>query len=580
MESLKGDDPVSVALRECAHRMLKMGLFSGAINLLTLSGSIYMLQVYDRVLPSRNMSTLVALSVMLLLAYLLQGALDALRGRMLARAAAIFDVTLQASIYDALATAPLAGTPAPQARQPALDIDTIRTFLSGMGPTAILDMPWTPLFALVLFLFHPFIGFAALVGVACILSVTIMTERHSAPSVAKGSYWLAQRHAWIDSTHQGADVIHALGMLPSLRARWLRLNANALREHMMSMDINARMAAAGKTIRYSLQSAILGIGAYLVITDRASGGIMIASSIIVGRALAPIEIAIGTWRQWVAARQALTRLRGSLQSAAAIPRKGHASRPCRKLSVQDLTVVAPGGSEPILTNVAFDLETANGLAIVGPSASGKTSLAKALVGIWPAAAGAVKLDGIALDQWQSDELGRHLGYLPQDVSLFQGTIAENIARFDSTATPSAIVEAATLADAHNMIVRLPNGYQTAIGEGGVRLSAGQRQRVGLARAAYGNPFLVVLDEPNSNLDQEGEQALNNAIKALRERGAIVIVISHRPKAVRNLDRLMVLVRGRMLAFGTHAQVGAALGAMRSGGTVKQPSVQNLAEAGT
>jgi ABC-type protease/lipase transport system fused ATPase/permease subunit len=247
--------------------------------------------------------------------------------------------------------------------------------------------------------------------------------------------------------------------------------------------------------------------------------------------------------------------------------------------VQDITVLAPGGPEPILSNVSFDLEPANGLAIVGPSASGKTSLAKALVGIWPPAAGAVKLDGLPLGQWPSDELGRHLGYLPQDVSLFQGTIAENIARFESTATPSAIVEAAALADAHDMIVRLPNGYQTAIGEGGVRLSAGQRQRVGLARAAYGNPFLVVLDEPNSNLDQEGELALNNAIKALRERGAIVIVISHRPKAVRNLDRLMVLMRGRMLAFGTHGQVGTILAAMRTDGAAKQPFVQNLAEAG-
>jgi ATP-binding cassette subfamily C protein PrsD len=575
MESLKGDDPVTVALRECAHRMLKMGLFSGAINLLTLSGSIYMLQVYDRVLPSRNISTLVALSLMLLLAYLLQGALDALRGRMLARAAAIFDVNLQAPIYDALAIAPLSGTPAPQARQPALDVDTIRTFLAGMAPTAILDMPWTPFFALVLFLFHPLIGFAALAGAACILAVTMLTERSSAPSVAKGSCWLAQRHAWIDSTHQGADVIHALGMLPSLRARWLRLNANALREHMMSMDINARMAAAGKTIRYSLQSAILGIGAYLVITDRASGGIMIASSIIVGRALAPIEIAIGTWRQWVAARQALARLRLSLKPTAPVPRRSHAPRPCRRLTVDRVTVVAPGGSDPIVKDVSFELETASGLAIVGPSASGKTSLAKALVGIWQPSDGNVRLDGRPLAEWMPDDLGRHLGYLPQDVSLFQGTVAENIARFDSAATPSAIVEAAMLADAHDMIARLPNGYQTAIGEGGVRLSAGQRQRVGLARAAYGNPFLIVLDEPNSNLDQEGEAALNNAIKALRERGAVVIVISHRPKAVRNLDRLMVLMRGRMLAFGTHAEVSAALGTVRPE-RAKATSVQNIA----
>lgn len=577
MGSLSGDDPVSMALRQCAHRMLKIALFSGAINLLTLSGSIYMLQVYDRVLPSRNISTLVALSLLLALAYLLQGALDALRGRMLARAAAVFDVSLQASIYDAISVAPMHGIPAPQAKQPALDIDSIRAFLSGMGPTAIMDVPWAPLFVLVLFLFHPSIGLAAMVGVVGILSVAIRTERRSAPSVAKASYWLAQRHALIDSTHQGADVIRALGMLPALRARWLRINAGALREHMMTMDINARMAAAGKTIRYSLQSAILGLGAYLVITDRASGGIMIASSIIVGRALAPIEIAIGNWRQLLAARQALSRLARSLAGAAAPAHVRPLLRPCRKLAVQSLSVAAPGSHERILANISFELKASSGLAIVGPSASGKTSLAKALVGIWPAAAGAVSLDGAPLGQWPVDELGRHLGYLPQDVSLFQGTIAENIARFESTVTPSAIVEAAMLADAHDMIARLPNGYQTVIGEAGVRLSAGQRQRVGLARAAFGNPFLIVLDEPNANLDQEGERALNKAIKALRARGAIVIVISHRPKAVRNLDLLMVLVGGRMIAFGTHAEVSSVLGAMRPDSAARESAAATFSE---
>jgi ATP-binding cassette, subfamily C, bacterial PrsD len=557
VETLRPGDPATEALRECGQRLIKIAWFSGAINLLTLSGSIYMLQVYDRVIPSRNMSTLLGLSLMLLVAYVLQGYLDALRSRMLARTAAIFDISLQSAIYDTLAGLPLLGTPAAQARQPAFDIEMIRTFLSGMGPTALLDIPWTPLFVVVLFLFHPLIGVAALMGAACIIAVTIRTDMRSAASIAEGSQWLAQRHAWADSTQQNADVIKALGMLPALRTRWLNINARALREQIVTMDILARMGATGKVIRYSLQSAILGLGAYLVLTDRATGGIMIASSIIVGRALAPIEIALGTWRHWVGARQAFARLRSALRPAM---QRAKVSNPLPKesLSVASLAVVAPGAAAPILSGITFELQKATALAIVGPSASGKTTLAKALVGVWPAASGRVMLDGLPLEHWPADELGRTLGYLPQDVSLFHGSIAENIARFDVIAPQSAIVEAAMLADAHDMIMRLPQGYHTPIGEGGVRLSAGQRQRVGLARAAFRNPFLVVLDEPNSNLDQEGELALDNAVGALRQRGSIVIVISHRPRVVRNLDRVMVLVQGKMLAFGTHRQVRAQL----------------------
>jgi PrtD family type I secretion system ABC transporter len=365
----------------------------------------------------------------------------------------------------------------------------------------------------------------------------------------------------VDSTQRNADVIRALGMLPALRSRWMHVNVNALREHIVAMDIVARMGAAGKVVRYSIQSAILGLGAYLVVTDRASGGIMIASSIIVGRALAPIEIALGTWRQWVGARQAFARLQRALKLTATRGPRTLAAAPARSLSVRKLAVVVPGSAAPILRDVSFELEAGEGLAIVGPSASGKTTLAKALVGIWPPASGAIALDGRPLAYWQADESCRILSYLPQDVSLLQGTIAENIARFDAEASPTAILEAAKLSDAHSMIMQLPHAYQTPIGEAGVWLSAGQRQRIGLARAAYGSPFLVVLDEPNSNLDQEGEVALDNAVRALRDRGSIVIVISHRPRAVRSVDRLMVLVKGRMLAFGTHREVSKTLSSL-------------------
>jgi PrtD family type I secretion system ABC transporter len=558
METLSPGDAATDALRECARQLAKIALFSGAINLLTLSGSIYMLQVYDRVIPSRNMPTLVAVSAMLLVAYLLQGYLDALRSRMLVRSAAIFDISLQGPVYDALATLPLLGTPAAEVRQPALDIDSIRTFLSGAGPTALLDIPWTPLFAIVLFLFHPLIGLAAVFGVAGIISIAVLTDRRTSAPVARASQWLAHKQAWVDSTQRNADVIRALGMLPALRSRWMHVNVRALREHIVVMDILARMGATGKIVRYGLQSAILGLGAYLAITDRASGGIMIASSIIVGRALAPIEIALSAWRQWVGARQAFVRLQGALKTATPQVPRVVAAPPARSLSVRNLAVVAPGSAVPIVHDVSFDLEAGAGLAIVGPSASGKTTLAKALVGVWPPARGSIALDGRPLAHWHVDLSGRILGYLPQDVSLFQGTIAENIARFDVEASPSAILEAAKLTDSHSMIMQLPHAYNTPIGEAGVCLSAGQRQRIGLARAAYGNPFLIVLDEPNSNLDQEGETALDNAVRALRDRGSIVIVVSHRPRAVRSLDRVMVLAGGRMLAFGTHREVSAIL----------------------
>jgi PrtD family type I secretion system ABC transporter len=323
------------------------------------------------------------------------------------------------------------------------------------------------------------------------------------------------------------------------------------------MDIYANLGSVAKVLRFILQSAILGIGAYLVVIEQASGGIMIASSIMMGRALAPIEVALSTWKQLVAARQSLKRLRDILKvSGGEEPTRVVLPRPRHELSVQNLSAAAPGTNKIICSNVSFSLAAGMGLAIVGPSASGKSSLTKALVGIWPLAEGVVRLDGAAIDQWHFDDLGRHLGYLPQDVALFDGTVAENIARFDETATSEAIIEAAVTAGAHEMILRLPEGYSTRIGEAGAALSAGQRQRVGLARAAFGNPFLIVLDEPNANLDSEGEAALTKAINTLRARDCVVIVVSHRPSALAALNMAMVVYGGKMMAFGPRDEVFA------------------------
>jgi PrtD family type I secretion system ABC transporter len=557
LSTASADDPVAHGIRDSARRMVGIAVFSGVINILMLSGSLYMLQVYDRVIPSRNIATLFGLSAMVLFAYLMQGYFEALRARMLCRVATIFDAGLQGAIHTALATLPLRGVKPMVMQQPLRDLDQIRAFMSSMGPTAFLDMPWIPIFLIALFLFHPAIGLTALCGMLAIVAMTLMTERLSRGAAKAAMDSSAQRQVLADATQRNAEVIRALGMTDRFTARWSKANERYLRENIRAADVYANLGSGAKVLRYVLQSGMLGLGAYLVVADRASGGIMIASSIMMGRALAPVELALGSWKQLVAARQGIVRLR-EICKATAIPAAPPVAlpRPCREMSVQELAVAAPGSDAPIVSNISFSLQAGMGLALLGASASGKTSLSKALVGIWPAQAGKVRLDGATIDQWSNEELGRHVGYLPQDVALFDGTVAENICRFDEAATSDAILKAAQIAGVHDLVLRLPEGYSTRIGQGGMSLSAGQRQRIGLARAVYGDPFLVVLDEPNANLDAEGENALGRAIKILRANRSIVIVISHRPSALAALDMALVLYEGRAIAFGSCADIFA------------------------
>jgi len=556
---MAGDDPVAVGLRESARRMLGVAGFSGVVNILMLSGSLYMLQVYDRVIPSRNIATLVGLSLMVLLAYLVQGYFEALRARMLCRVATLFDVGMQESIHTALATLPLRGASSMLLQQPLRDLDQIRTFMSGMGPTAFLDMPWIPIFLIVLFLFHPAIGTTALLGTIAIITMTLLTERLSRGAAKAAMDSSARRQVLADTTLRNAEVIRALGMMDRFTVRWSQANERYLRENIRATDLYANLGSGAKLLRYALQSGMLGIGAYLVVVDKASGGIMIASSIMMGRALAPVELALGSWKQLVAARQGLARLREICKVTAKPPAPPVAlPRPCRELSVEDLTLAAPGMDKPIVSNISFSLKAGMGLALLGASASGKTCLSRALVGIWPTKNGVVRLDGAAIDQWCNEDLGRHIGYLPQDVALFEGTVAENICRFDERATSDAILKAAQIAGVHDIILGLPQGYGTRIGQGGMTLSAGQRQRIGLARAVFGDPFLVVLDEPNANLDADGENSLGRAIQTLRRSGSIVIVISHRPSALAVLNMAMVLYEGKAIAFGSCEEVFARI----------------------
>ena len=579
LSTLASDDPVALALRESARRMVGVAVFSGVINVLMLSGSLYMLQVYDRVIPSRNIATLFGLSLIVLFAYLVQGYFDAMRARMLCRIATLFDGGLQASIHGALAALPLRGVKPVLMQQPLRDLDQVRGFMSGMGPTAFLDMPWIPLFLIALFLFHPAIGFTALLGTAAIIAMTLLTERISRGAAKAAMDMSAQRQVLADTTQRNAEVIRALGMTDRLTARWSQANERYLQENIRATDVYANLGSGAKVLRYILQSGMLGIGAYLVVADRASGGIMIASSIMMGRALAPVEIALGSWKQLVAARQGLKRLR-EICKATAPPAAPPVllPRPSRELSVQDLTVTAPGSMTSIVSNITFSLKAGAGLALIGASASGKTSLSKALVGIWPALHGVVRLDGAALDQWRNEDLGRHIGYLPQDVALFDGTVADNICRFDPQANSEAILKAARIAGVHDIILRLSEGYATRIGEGGMSLSAGQRQRIGLARAVFGDPFLLVLDEPNANLDADGENALTRAILILRQNKSIVVVISHRPSALAALDMMMVLYEGKSIAFGPSEEVFARVRHVNGQAAAARPAAPPSAKA--
>ncbi len=570
------EDAVAAALSAARKRVISVAAFSGAINILTLSGSIYMLQVYDRVLPSRSLSTLTGLSIILLAAYLLQGFLDAVRSRMLARIGALFDAALQEPIYHTIATLPLKGVGVAGVLQPLRDLELVRGFLTGMGPTAFLDMPWIPIFLLALFIFHPVIGLAASAGAGLIIATTLVAERQSKKFAKAAVERAGQRAALAEATGRHAEAIHALGMRTRFTEQWRRLNEAYIAETTRMRDIEADIGAFAKMLRYVLQSAILGIGAALVVGEQASGGIMIASSIMMGRALAPIEIVLGTWKQLVAARQALDRLGDTLRKHALPPAPAVLlPRPSRHLAVQDLSVTPPGSGRLVARNISFALPAGTGMALLGASGSGKSSLAKALAGIWQPFQGTVRLDGARLDQWHSDSLGQHIGYLPQDVALFDGTVAENISRFERDAGDQRIVEAAAIAGAHGLILSLPDGYSTRIGDGGALLSAGQRQRIGLARAIYGGPFLLVLDEPNANLDAEGEAALTRAIAIMRARQSIVIVISHRMSALASLDTALVLHQGQMLAFGPREQVIARLA---GAAVASQPSAASAASA--
>ena len=542
------------ALRRSRKAFVGVGLLSGVINVLMLTGPLFMLQVYDRVLPSHSIPTLVGLGILTAGLFACQGIFDTIRRRVLLRIGSALHDEISPCAYDAVARLPLAMKTGGGGLQPIRDLDQIRAFLSSAGPSALFDLPWMPLYVGICFLFHPLIGVATLCGAFILVGLTVAAEAASREPAKAAATFAATRHALLEGTHRNAEVLQAMGMTRAISARFAAVNKEYLQNHRRASDRSGALTALSRVLRLFLQSLVLGLGAYLVINQEATAGVIIASSILVSRALAPVELAIANWKGFVAAREARRRLS---KLFATLPKNNEPlqlPKPEASLSVESVSVVPPGVARIIVQDVNFALKSGQGLGIIGPSAAGKSSLARLIVGVWQPSRGKVRLDGAALDQWSLESLGQHVGYLPQDVELFDGTIGENISRFEPDSDDCAIIAAARAAGVHDLIVRLPDGYETHIGEAGTALSAGQRQRIALARAMYRDPFLIVLDEPNSNLDSEGEEALASAIRGIRSRGGIVIVIAHRPNVLAALDQILVLNQGRQQAFGPRDEI--------------------------
>ncbi|MEJ8476859.1 type I secretion system permease/ATPase [Roseibium algae] len=545
---------VSEAFRSVRSALIGVGLVSFLINLLMLTGPLFMLQVYDRVLASGSVPTLIVIGSLAMVLYGFYGLLEGLRSRVLARLAHRVDAGLSASAYRFSNSLPIRlGRHAANLR-PIQDLDTLRQFLSGPGPSAIADLPWLPFYVGIVFLFHPVLGFLALGGAVLIAGLILLNEIFSKAPSADANNKAGRRALEVEAGRRNSEVICAMGMEAVLLERWDTQNADFRTTQLQASDRGGFFTTLIKTIRFVLQSAVLGVGAWLAIKQEISPGVMIASSIMTSRALSPIEQAVAQWRGFVASRQALHRLREGLIWSLDAAAKLELPLPVKTLLLDKVSCGPFGEKAPYVFGLSLELQAGDGLGIIGPSGSGKSTLARALVGTVPALRGSISYDGADINQWPSERRGDFIGYMPQDLQLFDGTIAENIARFREDASSDAIIEAALLADVHDLIVGFAEGYNTVIGRAGLNLSGGQRQRIALARALYGNPFLIVLDEPNSNLDSEGETALTNAIMAMRERGSIVVVIAHRPSAIATVNKVLCMKDGQAVAFGPKDEV--------------------------
>lgn len=543
------------ALSELRSGLGGIALLSACINVLVLASAIYLMLVYDRILPSQSGITLISLFLMVTVAYAFYGAFDIMRAHMLSDVGASVDRAMSHRVQRLQLKLAISNPPGADKISPVRDLDQIRGFLVGPGPAALIDMPWILFFLVILSLVHVWLGVATLVGALILAALTYATDRASRGRVALLSETSLARAVANDRTRRHAEAIAALGMRDRIIAHAGKTNEAFLTAQTRLAELTASFGGISKVFRLFLQSVVLSVGALLVIDGHASGGIIFAASILSGRALAPVDQAIANWRGFISARQSWTRLEQLLQE---LPPEPAAQitlpAPAQSLSVSRLALAPPGSNRIAVADVSLHAQAGDAVGVIGPSASGKSSLLRGILGVWPLARGEVRLDGATVGQWDSDLLGRHVGYLPQSVHLFAGSVAQNIARFDPDSTSDLVIAAAEAAGVHPLILKLPDGYDTQVGDDGVMLSAGQRQRIALARALYRDPFLVVLDEPNSNLDPEGENALANAIKGVRARRGIVLLVAHRLAILNGVNLILALRDGAVQAFGPRDEV--------------------------
>jgi len=529
-----------------------VGVFSFFINLLQLTSPLYMLQLYDRVMVSRSESTLWFLTLLIVVLFATMAILEMVRSRVLVRVGNKLDNLLSDRIFEAVFK--LANkVPGKASSMPLNDLTQIRQFMTGNGLFAFFDTPWMPIYIFVLFLFHPYFGFFAIFAGIVLTVFAFMNENTTKVKLAEANKLSRDSSVFVDSSLRNAEVIHALGMQSSMKKIWQKKYYGFINAQMIASDNAGFWANISKSARMLFQSLILGLGGYLAIKAELSPGMMIAGSIIMGRALAPLDLMIGTWKGFSNARSAYERLDGLLNEFPEHDKPMELPAPKGELLLEGVVVIPPNAKQPSLKGITFHIQKGDVVGVIGPSAAGKSSLARAILGLWPLLQGKVRLDGADISQWDKENLGSYVGYLPQDIELFEGTISENICRFTDV-DPVKVVEAAQMAGVHELILRLPEGYDTQIGQGGATLSGGQRQRIGLARALYGDPVVVVLDEPNSNLDDVGEAALVEAIKALKQKGTTVVLITHRPSILQVTNKLALMQQGTLQLYGPTQEV--------------------------
>ncbi len=548
-----GRDELRAARRESRPYYWFVGIFSFFVNLLMLTGPLYMLQVYDRVLGSRSEATLIALSLIVLFLYGMMGLLDYVRGRVMGRVAARFQSRLDLRVFDAVVRR-ASIQPDELSATGLRDLESVQRLMASPVLLALFDLPWTPFFLFGIMLFHPWLGYLAIAGGGTLIAITLLNQFVTRNPTLKSTSATFQSEKISDQIRGESEMVQAMGMRGDAFRRWQKARDASLKGQIASADLLGSFSTVTKTLRLLLQSAMLGLGAYLVLQNELTAGAMIAGSILMGRALAPIEMAIGQWALIERARKGWENLARLLTEVPQEAPRTDLPVPQAKLDVMQLTIVPPGEQQASLRLLSFTVQPGQAIGVIGSSGAGKSTLARALTGVWRPAGGKIRLDGASIDQYGADVLGRYIGYLPQRVTLFDGTIAENIARLSTSPDAAKVVEAAKKAAAHDMILKLPDGYDTRVSATGGRLSGGQMQRIGLARAMYGDPMILVLDEPNSNLDNEGSEAVNQAIRIMKSEGKSVLIMAHRPAAIKECDMILMLEGGSRAAFGPKDEV--------------------------